>query len=78
MRQFRYDDEADRTMSGQAISESSVWIPFRTRLQQVIKECYTMQQLRELLKKARAEIETFSIQDPPSRNWYASVMSMSD
>ena len=37
-----------------------------------------MQQLREMLKKARAEIEAISTQEPPSRNWYSSAMSMSN
>ena len=44
----------------------------------MIKECYSVRQLQELMKKARAEIETFSTQEPPSRNWYSSARNMAD
>ena len=61
--------EADRTMEGENVTQYSVWATFKKKLRQMIKECYSMRQLKELLKKARAEIETFSAQEPPSRNW---------
>ena len=37
-----------------------------------------MQQLKELLKKARVDIQAFSTQVPPSKNWYSSAMNMSN
>ena len=44
----------------------------------MIKECYSMLSPKELLKKARAEIEAFSTQEPPSRNWYSSAINMAN
>ena len=78
MQEFRFVDleslidevfsQADRTMDGKKVTQYSVWSTFKTSLRQMIKEYYSMQQLKELLKKAMEEIEEFSTQEPPPKN----------